>query len=1150
MAELLVASVVGALVIVATYMIYYSQQQGLTAVDKQSDKLQNSRMVFDNITRKLRTAGFGVISGAVFPNARTYEVTFKGDVDNDIVLPLAEVALSGETELKVDLNDEEDIIEITDSVWIKNGDEKVLIPVRSVGGPAYSLESEPDTIYLSSALPIGFIIENTEVRTVETVAIQHDYNNKIVTFNGEDLARHVDSLEFHYFNGAGTEMIPEIAQNLSSSQRAEIRKIRVDLTVAAATERASPRKHTISIKLRNMEFIRADTDDLAPSPPTALQIIGDDTCGQFTISYSKPTTNTDGSPLTDLAGYSIFYGTESGAYWQPAFPVSDENVEQMEVSDVRLEDDTIYYVAMTAYDTSLNVSEVSTEVSFTLNDVDPPPPPVELSATAGDGSVTLLWSVPEDTSDVRGYRIYRGTSEGFNPITPIVDEAELTDEVFSFTDNDIDSCRTYYYRIAAIDCENEGELTLEIFGDGNGGITDYPENHVTSTTANESPPAPPQIPSGVAANSGDQSIVLNWINPSDIDFAEVLIRWSPTNYPASTTDGNELDSFSGSPGDAMTVTHSSLINGQPYYYSLFAADHCGNYSEAANIVAVPGAYSPVVEIIHPVDGAVITDGALRFQARAYDPDEATVGDPPDLAADNGKGINNIVFSVDPSPTWMAFPKTEYQAEYCGFGGNEPLCNPGNVSTWCDGAYNLFAVATDNEYMTTQSSYIGISVENGGLHIDESFVRSTSGTYKNELTFQVENTAGSTLTIIGIIPQWDRSYSRLKTIKIPQNNIVHDSSVDALKTSGEEISLTGDMELSFNSGEAKTVKLVFNHFNDNLSSGASAGSSRLYLVGDGAPFSIGETIILSHQGDTETSVIADTGQNYIDLSTPLVDDWVTGTRISYVQELSNCPMSSANVQVTFIYTLDWLSQSCDTDAFDITVNEGPVLSNPYQDEPAVNTASTTNVGTVSVENFKDVPLHVQVTDNALQGIDYVKFYYTFDAGMGDIAPDFGYADIEMTYDEPEDRWEGSLPYSSDTRVWYYFVVYDNLSQSDRLPATGAYTFDYDSDSDIPACPTGLTATKMAKRRIALSWNENSETDLRGYNIWRSKNCNNYRRVYTLVSDIDPSTPGVQYDDTNVNANRKCYKYYIVAEDMEGNTSEGCEGYIQEAGNCPC
>jgi hypothetical protein len=36
--------------------------------------------------------------------------------------------------------------------------------------------------------------------------------------------------------------------------------------------------------------------------------------GTLTVSWQAPTTNTDGTPLKDLTGYTIHYGTRSGSY--------------------------------------------------------------------------------------------------------------------------------------------------------------------------------------------------------------------------------------------------------------------------------------------------------------------------------------------------------------------------------------------------------------------------------------------------------------------------------------------------------------------------------------------------------------------------------------------------------------------------------------------------------------------------------------------------------------------------------------------------------------------------------------------------------------------------------------------------------------------
>jgi Fibronectin type III domain len=40
------------------------------------------------------------------------------------------------------------------------------------------------------------------------------------------------------------------------------------------------------------------------------------------LSWTAPSKNTDGSPLTDLAGYHIYYGTSAGA-WTSTITVLD-----------------------------------------------------------------------------------------------------------------------------------------------------------------------------------------------------------------------------------------------------------------------------------------------------------------------------------------------------------------------------------------------------------------------------------------------------------------------------------------------------------------------------------------------------------------------------------------------------------------------------------------------------------------------------------------------------------------------------------------------------------------------------------------------------------------------------------------------------------
>ena len=84
--------------------------------------------------------------------------------------------------------------------------------------------------------------------------------------------------------------------------------------------------------------------------------------GSVTLSWDAPTTNEDGSPLTDLGGYTLYWATQSGGY---AAPAGNLDVGNALTVTVDVPDNTWFVV--TAYDTSGNQSGYSNEVNFQLS---------------------------------------------------------------------------------------------------------------------------------------------------------------------------------------------------------------------------------------------------------------------------------------------------------------------------------------------------------------------------------------------------------------------------------------------------------------------------------------------------------------------------------------------------------------------------------------------------------------------------------------------------------------------------------------------------------------------------------------------------------------------------------------------------------------
>ncbi len=92
-----------------------------------------------------------------------------------------------------------------------------------------------------------------------------------------------------------------------------------------------------------------------------ILLVGFNLCeaADVTLSWTPPTTNVDGTPLTDLKGYKIYTSNVHGVY---------DKLKAIDVGNVVTSTLTnfcegLYYFVATAYDTSGNESSYSNEVS-------------------------------------------------------------------------------------------------------------------------------------------------------------------------------------------------------------------------------------------------------------------------------------------------------------------------------------------------------------------------------------------------------------------------------------------------------------------------------------------------------------------------------------------------------------------------------------------------------------------------------------------------------------------------------------------------------------------------------------------------------------------------------------------------------------------
>ncbi len=87
--------------------------------------------------------------------------------------------------------------------------------------------------------------------------------------------------------------------------------------------------------------------------------------GQFsvTLSWRPPTNDADGTPLLDLDGYTIYYGTQPGRNYSNSITVRNEGVTRYVIENLAAGK---YYFAISAYDKNGNESDLSPEAGVRI----------------------------------------------------------------------------------------------------------------------------------------------------------------------------------------------------------------------------------------------------------------------------------------------------------------------------------------------------------------------------------------------------------------------------------------------------------------------------------------------------------------------------------------------------------------------------------------------------------------------------------------------------------------------------------------------------------------------------------------------------------------------------------------------------------------
>jgi fibronectin type 3 domain-containing protein len=285
----------------------------------------------------------------------------------------------------------------------------------------------------------------------------------------------------------------------------------------------------------------ADLIYVAPAVPTGVSA----TPGtlQATVAWTA---------ALGATGYNVKRSTTSGTGYTTL--VSSPTTGASPFIDTGLTGGTTYYYVVSSIDTlSACESASSAEVAVTPTGQCTPPAPPVVTATSGNGTVTLAWDA---VASAVSYSVARSLTPGTGYATVGTVTTGTT-----FTDGNVVNGTTYYYVVTA----------------SNGACSSGNSNEVPASPAC----TPPAAPTGLTPTAGNSTVTLNWTASA-----------GATSYSIyRNTDGTSIYTLVNSTSQT-TFTDSNVVNGTKYYYVVTASNGACSSGNSARVSVTPACVPP------------------------------------------------------------------------------------------------------------------------------------------------------------------------------------------------------------------------------------------------------------------------------------------------------------------------------------------------------------------------------------------------------------------------------------------------------------------------------------------------------------------------------------------------------------------------------
>jgi len=334
----------------------------------------------------------------------------------------------------------------------------------------------------------------------------------------------------------------------------------------------------------------AINDESAPAAPSDLIVsIDQKNIGTIQLSWTAPTTDSNGGELTGLFAFRVFRSRETSSSFALLTELPATRTSYQDTSVERL---TRYFYAVSAVDSSQNVGSRSAAVSVTTLGL---AQPRNVQATAGPHEIVIDWTANTE-QELTGYEVLRFTDPTQANPDKMVSTVRTT-----FVDSPLVAGISYIYRVRAV---------------GSGGISSELSGFVSSSAVGFS------APSNLRSVAGPRDITWTQNSEQAVTGYDVLRFSDPSNPVPERTFRTLQTTYVDSPLTSE-VTYTYRVRavgagGIPGQLSIFVSDSPLGFAAPRSLLASPGPQEILLTWAPSTEQAVTGYRVLRFN----DPSDA------------------------------------------------------------------------------------------------------------------------------------------------------------------------------------------------------------------------------------------------------------------------------------------------------------------------------------------------------------------------------------------------------------------------------------------------------------------------------------------------------------------------------------------------